>query len=69
MKSNAKTAEEYLAQVPEERISALEKIRYLCLTHLPNHEEIMIYEMPSYKRGNQVEVAFASQNSIFAFIS
>jgi len=31
------------------------------LTHLPVHEENMVYKMPSYKRKNQVVVAFASQ--------
>jgi uncharacterized protein YdhG (YjbR/CyaY superfamily) len=61
MKSNAKTVDEYLTQVPEKRISALKKIRQLCLENLPNHEESMIWNMPSYKRENQVEVAFASQ--------
>ena len=61
MKSNAKTVEEYLAQVPEKRISALKKIRQLCMDNLPNHEESMVYKMPSYKKDNQVEVAFASQ--------
>lgn len=61
MKSNAKTVEEYLTQVPEKRIPALKKIRQLCLENLPNHVESMIWKMPSYKRNNQVEVAFASQ--------
>ena len=61
MKSEAKNVSEYLKEVPEERNSALNKIRNLCLTHLTNHEESMVYKMPSYKRNNQVEVAFASQ--------
>ena len=61
MKSNAKTVEEYLTQVPEKRIEALKKLRQLCLENLPDHEESMAYKMPSYKRNNQVEMAFASQ--------
>lgn len=61
MNSKAKTVSEYLVGVPVERISSLNRIRELCLTHLPNHEESMVYKMPSYKRNNQVEVAFASQ--------
>ena len=61
MKSEAKDVSEYLKEVPEKRISALNRIRELCLTHLPNHEESMAFKMPSYKRNNQVEVAFASQ--------
>ena len=61
MKSQAKKVLEYLKEVPEERVSTLKKIRELCLTHLPKHEESMSYKMPSYKRNDQVEVAFASQ--------
>lgn len=61
MKSEAKNVADYLKEVPVERISALNKIRDLCLTHLTNHEESMIYNMPSYKRNSEVEVAFASQ--------
>lgn len=61
MKSEAKSVSEYLKEIPEKRISALRKIRELCLAYLPNHEESMSYNMPSYKRNNQVEVAFASQ--------
>lgn len=61
MKSSAKTVDDYLTEIPEKRISALKKIRQLCLENLPDHEESMVYKMPSYKRNNQVEVAFASQ--------
>ena len=61
MTSDARTVDEYLTQVPEKRVAALQKIRELCLAHLPDHEEGMVYKMPSYKRNNQVEVAFASQ--------
>jgi len=61
MTSEAKTVDEYLMQVPEKRVAALQKIRKLCLEHLPNHEEDMVYKMPSYRHNNQVEVAFASQ--------
>ena len=61
MKSDAKTVDEYLTEVPEKRLEALKSIRELCLTNLPDHEESMVYNMPSYKRNNQVEIAFASQ--------
>jgi uncharacterized protein YdhG (YjbR/CyaY superfamily) len=61
VKSEAKNVTDYLKEVPQERILALNKIRELCLTYLRNHEESMSYKMPSYKRNNQVEVAFASQ--------
>ena len=61
MKCEAKHVEDYLSEVPEKRLPALQKLRALCLEHLPDHEESMAYKMPSYKRNDQVEVAFASQ--------
>jgi len=61
MKSEAKTVDDYLKEVAEERVSALNQLRKLCQKHLPDHEESMQYNMPSYIRDKQVEVAFASQ--------
>jgi uncharacterized protein YdhG (YjbR/CyaY superfamily) len=61
MTSDAKTVDEYVKLVPENRTQAIEKLRDLCLKHLSEHEEGMMYKMPSYKRNNQVEVSFASQ--------
>jgi len=61
MKSDAKTVEDYLLDIPENRIRALNELRQLCLKHLPEYEETMVYKMPSYKNEGQVEVAFASQ--------
>ena len=39
----------------------MDQLRGLCKKYLPDHEENMTYNMPSYVRNNQVEVAFASQ--------
>ena len=61
MKSDAKTVGDYLLDIPENRKPALNKLRELCLEHLPEYEEGMEYNMPSYKRDGQVEIAFASQ--------
>jgi len=61
MTSEAKTVRDYLLEVPEKRNQALNKLRQLCLKHLPEHEESMAYKMPSYKCKGQVEVAFESQ--------
>ena len=61
MQSDEKSVDNYLTQVPEKRVSALKKLRKLCLEYLPTHEESMAYKMPSYMRNGQVEVAFASQ--------
>ena len=61
MKSTAKTVDDYIFEAPENRITALTKLRNLCLDHLPDHKENMVYNMPGYVRKDQVEVAFASQ--------
>ena len=61
MKSEAKTVEEYLLEIPKKRLQALNKLRQLCLKYLPEYEESMVYKMPSYKKDGEVEVAFASQ--------
>ena len=61
MKSDAKTVDHYLTQIPHKRVAALTKLRKLCLDHLPDYEESMAYNMPSYKRKDKVEVAFAIQ--------
>lgn len=61
MKSEAKTISEYLKEVPPKRLSALNKIRSLCLGILSGYVESMAYKMPSYKLNNKVDVAFASQ--------
>ena len=61
MNSEASTVNEYISKAPIERQDSLKKIRELFKTLLPNHKENMAYNMPSYKRKGQVEVAFASQ--------
>lgn len=61
MKSSVKNVNEYLNKAPVERLEALKKIRSLCKELLPEYEESMEYDMPSYKKNKVVEVAFASQ--------
>jgi len=61
MKSSATTVDNYLKEVPENRLEALTILRDLCQKHLPDYEENMAYSMPSYKSTGDVEVAFASQ--------
>lgn len=69
MQSNAPTVDEYLEEVPEDRVSALKHLRHLCQEHLVGFEESMMYGMPSYSRAGTVEVAFASQkNNIALYI-
>lgn len=61
MISEATTIDQYISETPAKRIEALQKIRELCLKHLPKHKESMSYKMPSYKLTDKVQVAFASQ--------
>jgi len=68
MRSEANTVDEYLDEVPENRLEALERLRKLCLEVLDGYEESMDYGMPSYRNENgDIEVAFASQRSYISF--
>jgi uncharacterized protein YdhG (YjbR/CyaY superfamily) len=68
MQSKAKTVDEYLKEVPENRQAALAQLRKLCLERLTGYEESMEYGMPSYKqKDGEVEVAFASQKNYMSF--
>jgi uncharacterized protein YdhG (YjbR/CyaY superfamily) len=49
MKSNAKTPQEYIAELPEDRKEAMQKLRDVVLKNLPEEfEEIMSYGMLGY---------------------
>lgn len=62
MQSDAADVDRYLAEVPDLRQPALERLRALCLTDLAGYEESMDYKMPSYRRADgEIEIAFASQ--------
>jgi uncharacterized protein YdhG (YjbR/CyaY superfamily) len=63
VKSSAKTVNEYLQEVPENRVAALSELRKRCRGVLVDYAEGMDYGMPSYSRNDQVEVAFASQRN------
>lgn len=61
MQSKAATVDEYLKEVPPERLEALKKIRKLCLQELKGYVEIMQYGGPCYVKNNIPEAGFASQ--------
>jgi uncharacterized protein YdhG (YjbR/CyaY superfamily) len=64
MQSDAKTVDDYLREVPEERQAALARLRALCQQTLTGYEEGMYYGMPSYRpAGGEPEVGFASQKN------
>jgi len=69
MQSNAPTVEAYINEVPENRRTAIEQLRKLCLKHLTGFEESMVYGGPCYSRNGTVEVGFMSQkNNIALYI-
>lgn len=63
VQSKAKTVDDYLQEVPEERKAALVRLREFCRKKLAGFDETMDYGMPSYGRSGEVEVAFASQKN------
>jgi uncharacterized protein YdhG (YjbR/CyaY superfamily) len=67
MQSQAKDVNQYLKEVPAERLEALRQLREMCLTTLEGYEESMEYGMPSYTKDGTVEVAFASQKNYISF--
>jgi uncharacterized protein YdhG (YjbR/CyaY superfamily) len=69
MQSTALTVDEYLKEVPPDRLAALQEIRRLCRRHLRGYKETMLYGGPCYSRAGVVEVGFASQkNNIALYI-
>jgi uncharacterized protein YdhG (YjbR/CyaY superfamily) len=69
LQSKAQTVDEYLAEVPPERLPALQELRSLCKKHLRGFQESMVYGMPGYSRAGVVEVGFASQkNNVALYI-
>src|SRR4051812_1742711 len=66
MISRAPDVATYVAEVPEERRPAIEKLRSLCRQTLTGYEETIEYGMPCYKRDGVLEVFFASQKQFVA---
>ncbi len=67
MQSSATTVDEYLKNVPWERLETLTKLRDLCRRVLEGYEEAMHYGMPGYSKGGMVEIGFASQKNYISF--
>lgn len=66
MQSTAATVDDYMAEVPNDRRSAIQVLRRLCRAYLTGFEESMQYGMPCYSRDGTVEVSFASQKNNIA---
>ena len=67
MQSKANDVDQYLQEVPSDRLDALRRLREMCLATLTDYEESMVYGMPSYSKAGTVEVAFASQKNYISF--
>jgi len=63
MQSKAATVDEYLKELPPERLDALVKIRKLFLKELKGYAESMQYGGPCYAKNNVIEAGFASQKN------
>ena len=67
LQSKAATLDEYLKQVPPDRMKALQQIRKLCLRELKGYVESMRYGNPCYEKNNIAEAGFASQKHFIGF--
>jgi uncharacterized protein YdhG (YjbR/CyaY superfamily) len=65
MRSEAKTVDAYLSELPEDRRSALTTVRDLIREVAPRAEESMNYGMPTYDQAGPL-FAFASQKRYMA---
>ncbi len=61
MQSKAATVDEYLKEVPPDRLKALTRLRELFLKELKGYKESMRYGGPYYEKNNIAEAGFASQ--------
>ncbi|WP_327358283.1 iron chaperone [Streptomyces sp. NBC_01304] len=67
VQSEAKSVDDYLAEVPEARRDALTRLRKLCRAELKGFDEVMAYGMPAYERAGVAEIAFAGQKQYISF--
>ena len=63
MQSKATTVDEYLSEVPIERLQALTKLRELCRKELKGYDERVAYGSLCYAKKNIIEVGFSSQKA------
>jgi uncharacterized protein YdhG (YjbR/CyaY superfamily) len=63
MQSTAKDVTSYIEESPAKWQEALIRLRNLCRATLTDFEESMKYGGPSYSRGGEVEIGFASQKN------
>jgi uncharacterized protein YdhG (YjbR/CyaY superfamily) len=66
MTSKAATVDEWMGEVPPDRLDAIQRLRALCRDILAGYEECMAYGMPCYKRGDVIEAGYNSQKQYIA---
>lgn len=67
MLSNATSVDEYIQELPADRVEAIKRIRNLCQASLPSYEETMEEGRPVYKKNGMVMAGFSSQAHHIAF--
>ncbi|KAA3643135.1 MAG: DUF1801 domain-containing protein [Chloroflexi bacterium] len=64
--SKAPTVDAYLNEIPSERVEAIKKVRALIKKSGPKADENMDFGMPTYKFGENMYAALASQKHYMA---
>jgi uncharacterized protein YdhG (YjbR/CyaY superfamily) len=68
MQSKPTTVDEYLSEVPIERLQALTKLRELCRKELKGYDERVAYGSPCYAKDNIIEVFQVKKHFIGLYI-
>lgn len=66
-KKVAKTVDAYLAKMPDDQRSALEKLRKMIKAAAPKAEECICYQIPSFRLNGKYLVSFAAWAEHCAF--
>ena len=67
MKSKAKTTEEYLAALSDDKRAALQRLRDTIRAAAPGAEECISYQLPAFRLNGQPLVAFGATANHCAF--
>lgn len=67
MQSKAETIDEYLAPLSKEKRAALEKLRRAIKSAAPKAEECISYQLPAFRLGGRMLVAFGAAANHCAF--
>jgi len=67
MKTKAKTIDEYVAALSDDKRSALERLRKTIRAAAPRAEECISYQLPAFRLDGKVLVLFGASASHYAF--